>query len=136
MDREAAFEIIYLDFAKVFDKVPHRLHASKMTAHSWSGEAGRWEASWLTGRHQRVILNGKFSTWEDVLPGGPKGSLLGPFLFVIFINNIGKAIKKTDAVKNFAHDTKMGKRIMSDQDRTSLQEALDAVSRWLESWGM
>ncbi len=60
---------------------------------------------------------------------------MGPFLFVIFINNIGKAIKKTDAVKNFADDTKMGKRIMSDQDRTSLQEALDAVSRWLGVMG-
>jgi hypothetical protein len=83
-----------------------------------------------------VVLNGKFSTWEDVLSGVPQGSVLGPLLFLIFINDIDEVVKKIDVIKKFADDTKLGQRITSAIDMAALQEALEDLSKWAEAWGM
>jgi hypothetical protein len=63
------------------------------------------------------VLNGKFSSWEDVLSGVPQGSVLGPLLFVIFINDIDEVVKKIDIIKKFADDTKLGHSVVTDQDQ-------------------
>ncbi len=127
---------MYLDFAKAFDKVPHKRLLKKLRAHRINGDLLRWVRSWLLNRRQRVILNGKFSTWADVLSGVPQGSVLGPLLFVIFINNIDEAVMQVEIIKKFADDAKVSQTVVSSEDREKLQDALDALCGWADRWGM
>ncbi len=123
VDGGAGFDIIYLDFAKAFDKVPIKRLLKKVRAHGISGQilhSVHWIESWLVGRRQRVVLNGKFSSWEDVLSGVPQGSMLGPLLFIIFINDMDEVVRQINILKKFADDTKLGKTVQVEKDREEL----------------
>ena len=136
VDEGGGFDIIYLDFAKAFDKVPIQRLMKKVWAHGIRGRVYSWIRQWLTGRKQRVVLNGKFSNWEEVLSGVPQGSVLGPLLFLIFINDLDSVVENVVTVKKFADDTKLGMAVKTDQDRATLQEALDSLLGWAQKWGM
>jgi hypothetical protein len=137
VDSGKGFDVIYLDFAKAFDKVPLERLLSKCRAHGIRGLVLCWIRSWLTGRRQRVVLNGRFSSWEDVLSGVPQGSVLGPLLFVIFINDLEDSVEGLlDILKKFADDTKLGQEVTKEEDRDRLQQALDESCLWAERWGM
>jgi ribonuclease P/MRP protein subunit RPP40 len=72
-----------------------------------------------------VVLNGKFSSWADVLSGVPQGSILGPILFLIFINHLDGAARLIEILRKFADDTKLGQTMSTDEDKERLQQALD-----------
>jgi retron-type reverse transcriptase len=118
---------VYLDFAKAFDKVPHKRLVKKLRAHGIKGRVLRWVKSWLFCRRQRVVLNGKFSSWEEVLSGVPQGSVLGPLLFVIFINDIDEAVPEVEIIKKFADDTKVGQTVTDQEGREKLQAAFNGL---------
>ena len=137
VDQGFNMDIIYLDFAKAFDKVPRLRLLEKLRAHSIGGNIYRWCSEWLLGRTQRVVLNGKSSGWCPVLSGVPQGSVLGPVMFVIFINDIDGAVEDITIIKKFADDTKIGQIIKVEQDDClKLQTALDNLSNWAKTWGM
>ena len=100
------------------------------------GEILTWIRAWLTGRRQRVVLNGESSDWEDVLSGVPQGSVLGPPLFTVFIDDIDSVVDWIDLLRKFADDTKLGNTATSPEDRERLQLALDKLCEWARTWGM
>ena len=130
-------DIVYLDFAKAFDKVPIRRLIGKCQGLGIGGKVLAWVEEWLTGRQQRVVLNGQCSTWEDVLSGVPQGSVLGPTLFLIYINDIDRAVSVTGSVlAKFADDTKWAMVVETEEDRKVFQQGLDALMEWSREWQM
>ncbi len=134
VDEGFPVDIIYLDFAKAFDKVPHQRLILKLEAHGITGLISKWVEKWLSNRLQRVVLNGQASEWAAVSSGVPQGSVLGPVLFLIYINDIDNAV--TSMIKKFADDTKLYRQTESDQEANELQEDLHRIMKWSEEWQM
>ena len=129
-------DIVYLDFSKAFDKVPHRRLLNKIQSYGIENKVIDWIEKWLTGRYQRTVLNGMFSSWESVLSGIPQGSVLGPLAFIIFIDDIDATALLIDILNKFADDAKIGKKVRSEDDNKELQDCLDKLMEWAEKWGM
>ena len=94
----------------------------------------RWIENWLTNRKQRVCVNGLQSSWQNVLSGVPQGSVLGPVLFLIFINDLDSVI--VNHVLKFADDTKDFGSINHADDSIKLQEDLNKLFNWSQDWQM
>ena len=91
-----------------------------------------WIEEWLTHRRQRVIVDGEISNWKSVLSGIPQGSVLGPILFLIYINDLEDDI--SSKVLKFADDTKVFRKITNDTDKQNLQDDVDKLVKWSEKW--
>ena len=134
VDEGSPVDIIYLDFKKAFDKVPHQRLLLKLKAHGIGNVMINWIEKWLIDRRQRVVVDGEVSNWKSVLSGVPQGSVLGPILFLIYINDLDDDI--TSKVLKFADDTKVFRKIKSDTDRQQLQDDLNKLTEWSEKWQM
>ena len=135
-DNGSSVDIIYLDFSKAFDKVPHQRLLKKFEAHGIQGKILGWVEAWLRDRRQRVVINNTSSEWEKVLSGVPQGSVLGPVAFIIFINDLEKVVDSILSLKIFADDTKLAAVVDSPHDRQKLQHSLDNLCKWAKDWGM
>jgi len=118
VDAGDGVDVIFLDFAKAFDKVPHERLVLKLKSHGIDGKLPDWITDWLSNRFQRVGIRGTVSDCIVVLSGVPQGSVLGPILFFIFINDLDFGIKNW--ILKFADDTKIFGRISSEGDKNSL----------------
>ena len=127
-------DIIYLDFSKAFDTVPHERLAIKLKAHGIGGEVLNWIRAWLKDRRQRVVLNGEMSNWADVVSGVPQGSVLGPILFSIFINDLDDGIK--NIIKKIADDTKLMGLTRTLEQIDGVREDLKKLDDWTVLWQM
>jgi len=103
-------------------------------AHGITGNVLQWIENWLSNRKQRVILNGCFSEWRDVKSGGPQGSVWGPLLFVIYINNIDDSVAAK--ILKFADDTKIYQTVISAEEISALQSDLSNLVAWSTEWQM
>ena len=88
--------------------------------------------TFVSGRLQRVVLNGEFSDWMEVLSGVPQGSVLGPLLFIIFINDLDLEAAAADLISKFADDTKVGVYVRGEGDRNRLQLVLNNLMAWAD----
>src|SRR5579864_8235140 len=134
MDEGKPVDVIYLDFSKAFDKVPHQRLYRKLLAHGIGGQILEWVKNWLTGRRQKVGVNKTYSGWENVISGVPQGSVLGPLLFLIYINDLDVGIDSK--LVKFADDTKMGRGVSTEQEVEVMREDLQKVFQWSLDWQM
>ena len=126
-------DVTYTDHSSAFTSVNHSLLLHKLH-HSYhlSGTALRWIESYLCGREQCVVLNGKASGWVPVGSGVPEGSICGPILFVLFCNDAPSCISSTCLM--YADDMMLARRIRSPDDAVALQTDLDIISAWSTVW--
>ena len=122
-------DVIYCDFMKAFDKVPHKRLLKVLKYYCIPSKIVDWIESFLTNRKQRVIVNGTPSSWHDVINGMPQGSVLGPALFVIYINTHIEVVRYSDLFL-FADDNKHFKIVQPEQDSSPLQYDIDSVYNW------
>jgi hypothetical protein len=121
--------IIYLDYAKAFDKVDHAILLKKLQAYGIKGNLFNLIEQFLTGRSQTVVVDGKHSRSVPVSSGVPQGTVLGPLLFLLYVNDMEKCILHSK-ISSFADDTKISKKISTMHDSNLLQEDLNCIIRW------
>ena len=136
LDAGNDMDIVYLDFAKAFDKVCHTKLLNKLKSYGIQGDILKWISCWLSNRKQRVVLNGEFSEWILVLSGVPQGSVLGPLLFIIFIDDIDTSALNIRVLNKFADDTKLDQVMDTDADKDALQNCLNSLCTWAAKWSM
>ena len=129
LDKNETFDVIYLDFKKAFDSVPHKRLLNKLESYGITGKIHTWIESFLTNRTQKVIVGEGESKSSPVISGIPQGSILGPILFTIYINDLPDCI--SGPCKIFADDTKL---YNYSNNSHHLQEDLERVEEWSHKW--
>ena len=130
VDEGSAVDVVYMDFSKAFDKVPHGRLLHKVKSHGIQGEVAKWIQNWLLDRSQWVVVESCFSNWRPVTSGVPQGSVLGPLLCVIYINDLDENLLGT--VSKFADDTKIDGMADSEDSYLALQRDLDQLGQWAD----
>ena len=127
-------DAIFLDLSKAFDTVPHKRLCNKLSFYGIRGALLRWIESFLTNRTQQVIIKDKSSDPLPVLSGVPQGSVLGPLLFICYINDIPNNISST--IRLYADDALLYRSIHNEKDVYALQNDLDLLTSWAAEWQM
>ena len=132
LDQGYSVDVIYLDFQKAFDSVPHQRLLKKIYGYGIKGNLYNWIDDFLTHRRQRVVMNSTKSEWTNILSGIPQGSVLGPLLFLLYINDLSSVVQSY--IKIFADDTKLFSAIKDEYDSEVLQNDLYFLDEWSRTW--
>ena len=117
---------------KAFDSVPHCRLLHKLEGYGISGNLLLWLKDFLSQRYQRVTIDGAHSEWCSVISGVPQGSVLGPLLFIIYINDLSENINCN--IKQYADDTKLYTTVRDNDDLLQFQHDLDTIAEWSNIW--
>ena len=123
-----------LDFEKAFDTSPHELLKSKLFSYGIGGTTLNWINAFLCFRQQRVLVNGIKSDWAPVVSGVPQGTVLGPLLFSLYINDISADIESEIRLFDFADDCVCYREIKNEEDTLKLQSDIDRLGSWARKW--
>ena len=133
MQSKSQLDVIYTDFSSAFQTVDHRFLLHKLqTSFGVSGQMLSLFRSYLTDRRQRVVVEGVTSEWCFAVSGVPEGSILGPSLFLAFINDIPELLNSKCLL--YADDLKVFRTVSSVRDRELLQNDLDLLHSWFSTW--
>ena len=133
MERKEPVDVAYLDFRKAFDSVPHRRLIQKLNDLGVRGPLLRWIEAFLTGRTQQVAVNGKQSNPTPVRSGIPQGSVLGPVLFLVYVNDLPESVKCD--IKLFADDAKLyASSKQGNSQHSQMQADLQSLANWSATW--
>ena len=127
LDQREQIDCLILDFSKAFDSVPHQRLLYKMDWYGIQGETHTWIQNWLTSRTQSVVVDGESSEETAVISGVPQGTVLGPLLFILYINDIGNGTSST--IRLFADDALIYRKITSRAYTATFQIDLNMLSR-------
>ena len=133
-DNNHQTDVVILDFSKAFDTVPHTELCSKLKSYGVDGPIFEWLKSFLSKRYKQVVVDGESSKKATVDSGVPQGTVLGPLLFLVHINDLPQSV--TSQVRLFADDFLLYRKINNQQDYELLQKDLTSLERWAEKWGM
>ena len=134
IDQGGTLDVIYCDFMKAFDKVPHKRLVHKVSKYGVTENVLGWINSFLSNRTQCVTVNKCVSDRAPVTSGIPQGSVLGPLLFVIYINDLPEVVDKDSYAFLFADDLKAFRQISSENDKLILQNDIDNLVKWADTW--
>jgi len=134
LENGGQIDTIYTDFEKAFDKVPHRRLIYKQRAYDISDSLFNWIQDFLTARQQRVRVNLSISAWGAVTSGIPQGSVLGPLLFLIYINDLIESCETNSEIYLFADDAKLFRHILDVSNNKFLQGELHNLKDWTDKW--
>lgn len=134
LDRRSSADCIFLDFSKAFDKVSHKLLLYKLSKLNLDPKLFAWIEYFLSNRFQFVTANNYDSSPSSVHSGVPQGSVLGPLLFLIYVNDLPSCVLSN--IHLFADDCVIFREINNDNDVTALQSDINAISNWCEQWLM
>ena len=129
LERRSSIHCVFLDFAKAFDLVPHEHLLLKLQCLGITGQLLQWVRSFLTSRFQRVGINGSYSDWLPVRSGVPQGSVLGPLLFLLYIDDLHNVVSNS-TLKLFADNVALYREVKCSADCSLLQQDLDNISSW------
>jgi hypothetical protein len=132
LDCGGRIDAVYLDFAKAFDTVLHQRLLVKLRSYGVDGAVHGWIEDFLDRRNQRVCLLCTESAWARVKSGVPQGSVLGPVLFICYINDLVEQV--SSSIYMYADDTKIFRAVSGDTDTAQLQADLDAAVAWSLRW--
>jgi len=132
LDNGDSLDVIYLDYRKAFDTVPHKRLIKKLSSYGIKDRPLAWLRDFLSGRRQQVAINNSKSSIGSVTSGVPQGSVLGPILFIIYVNELPSLIKSH--MKMFADDAKMYRPIQDSHDTQMLQDDIDTLLDWSKDW--
>ena len=127
-------DLVLLDFSKAYDKVNHLKLLFKLSQHGVKGNTLNWIKSFLLGRTQAVVLEGEMLSEVSVTSGVPQGSVLGPLLFLLYINALLQNVQLQ--VRLFADDTAVYLTVTSPEDVNTLQADLNILQEWERTWDM
>jgi hypothetical protein len=134
IDRGIQTDVLIMDFSKAFDKVGHKRLSHKLHHYGIRGKTLTWIDAFLKNRKQRVALEGQYSDEVDVLSGVPQGSVLGPSLFLYYINDLPANLNSN--IRLFADDTIAYLTVTNSMDAESLQKDLEKMTEWSNRWAM
>ena len=127
-------DLLFLDYQKAFDTVPHKRLLQQVNSFGIDDKALNWITAFLNDRRQRVRVKDNISTWKPVVSGIPQGSILGPILFTLFVNDIPSQLQSIIAM--YADDTKLFASIISDNPTNTLISDLKLLEEWSEKFQM
>ena len=138
-DKKTQTDVGVLDFSRAFDTVPHERLLGKLAHYGIQGQLNEWIRAFLSNREMKVVVDGEASSSAPVVSGVPQGTVLGPLLFLIYINDMPNVVSEGTFIRLFADDCLVYRYInkkTAEQDQLILQRDLQSLHEWTVKWGM